>query len=87
MKPVDFAGANLVLGKHQPQYQPLPVLRLTDEQGTVISCWELDENDLILLNKNKKLYLSQLTFGGIFQPQLPTSYKPLEVTKAEKESA
>lgn len=78
MKPVEFDGSNALLGKDQPEYQPLPALRLDDPEGTVISCWELEEGDLAVLSEAPHLlWLSQLTFNRGFSPQLPSVFKPL----------
>jgi len=68
MKPIEFKGHNVVFGKDQPEYQPLPALRLED--GTVITCWELSEEDLEKIRLSKKIYLEQLTFNRPLQPIL-----------------
>ena len=39
MKPVEFKHQNVVFAKDQPEYQPLPALRLDTPEGEVISCW------------------------------------------------
>lgn len=41
MKPKEFKGQNIVFAKDQPEYQPLPALRMPD--GEVITCWGLSE--------------------------------------------
>jgi hypothetical protein len=41
MKPVEFKQQNVVFAKDQPEYQPLPALRLNTPEGEVISCWRL----------------------------------------------
>jgi hypothetical protein len=82
MKPVEFDGSNALLGKDQPEYQPLPALRLDDPEGTVISCWELEEGDLAVLSEAPHLlWLSQLTFNRGFSPQLPSVFKPLAAAR------
>lgn len=79
MKPVQFPGSNVVLGKGQPEYLPLPCLRLDNPEGTVISCWELSDEEIAELARTKRLWVSQLTFGAGFSPQLPQVETPLEV--------
>lgn len=37
MTPIKFKGQNIVFGANQPEYQPLPALKLHD--GQVITCW------------------------------------------------
>ena len=76
MKPARFEGHNVVMGKGQPQYQELPAYRVGDDTGTIISCWELEPADKLLLDRTGGIWLSQLTFNGPLQPQLPSIVKP-----------
>lgn len=69
MTPIKFKGHNIVFGENQPEYQPLPALRLED--GEVLSCWQISDEELELINKSKCIYLSQLTFNSNLQPILP----------------
>jgi hypothetical protein len=90
MKPVSpivkgFEDLEMVLGKIQTQYQPLPVLWCRDSTGTVISRWKLTWAERIRLFVRGELYLRQLTFSstpvsGKFQPQLP-SVDPPELSR------
>lgn len=82
MKPIEFEGSNVVLAKDQPEYQPLPVLTVGDPEGTVISCWELSDDDIETLRQTRKLWFSQLTFGQPLQPQLPQVEVPEAVWQA-----
>lgn len=79
MKPTTFEGHNIVLGKNQPQYSPLPALRCDDANGTVWACWQLDANDISDLIKNRRIWVGQLTFNQPFSPQMVTTSVPLEV--------
>jgi len=69
MTPIEFPGQNIIFGAGQPEYQPLPALRLPD--GEVITCWQLSDEELADIQKTKCFYLSQLTFNGAVQPILP----------------
>lgn len=69
MKPINFPGSNVVFGANQPEYLPLPALKLPD--GEVITCWELTDEDVENIQKNRKFYLSQLTFNRPLQPIKP----------------
>lgn len=69
MKPKDFKGQNVIFAKDQLEYQPLPAQVFPD--GTVITCWELTEQELMDITKNKCFYLQQLTFNQPLQPILP----------------
>lgn len=72
MQPIEFPGSNVVFGKDQPEYRPLPALVLQDSFRSVITCWELTDEEIEELTRTKRLYLKQLTFGNPLQPLLPT---------------
>jgi hypothetical protein len=69
MKPKNFPGVNIVFGEGQPQYQPLPALRTPD--GTVITCWELSDEEIETITKNRCMYFKQATFNNPLQPIFP----------------
>ncbi len=66
MKPIEFPGHNVVMGKNQPEYLPLPALKMPD--GEVITCWELTDEELEKVKESHRIYLSQLTFNRPLQP-------------------
>jgi len=68
MKPIEFPGHNVVFAKDQPEYLPLPALRMPD--GMVITCWELSEDEKKQILETGKIYLQQLTFNQPLQPVL-----------------
>lgn len=42
MKPVEFPGVNVVFAKDQPEYMPLPAMKIpNDPQGIIITKWQL----------------------------------------------
>src|SRR5580765_4169029 len=68
----------LVLGKDQPQYQPLPVIQLEGPTGRTISRWVLTDGERTAIAAGADIYLEQLTFNPgfadpkrLFQPILP----------------
>lgn len=73
MEPVEFKGCNTKFAEKQPQYQTLPAMYLKDDTGTVITCWELSDEELMDINKTKRLFISQFTFSQPLQPILPTT--------------
>lgn len=73
MKPIEFEGVNVVYGKDQPEYQPLPANRASN--GTIITCWELSPEEKEEILKTGKLWFSQLTFNKPMQPILPSAYE------------
>lgn len=57
--------------KDQPPYLPLPVIRLLDDGGMVISRWRLTWRERIRVLFTGNLFLSQLTFNAPLQPIKP----------------
>lgn len=68
MKPVDFELSNCIYAEDQPEYLPLPVRKITGEEGEVISLWKptLLERIKILFGKN--IGLSLWTFHKALTP-------------------
>ena len=75
MIPIEFEQCNTVYAKDQPEYQPLPAYK--SPSGTVVSCWELTEEDIQRIIRTRKLYISMLTFNQPLQPILPTTENPI----------
>ena len=71
MKPINFIGCNVVYAKDHPEYLPLPALKTED--GLVVTCWELTNEEVEQVVKNKKFYFSQLTFNQPLQPMRPVT--------------
>lgn len=47
MKPVEFPGVNVVFAKDQPEYIPLPAMKVpNDPQGIIITKWQLSPEEL-----------------------------------------
>lgn len=68
MKPIEFKGQNTIFAKDQPEYQPLPALKLKTPEGDVISCWELSLKERIKLLFTGKLWVSLLSFNKPLTP-------------------
>lgn len=82
MKAIRFTGVNKTYGENQPQYIPLPVMKFPD--GMMISCWELTDEEVEEIVKNKKLYISMMTFNHPLQPHRPAAHlSDLVETKEE----
>lgn len=71
MKPIEFEGCNVVFAKDQPEYTPLPAFK--DEQGNVVICWELTNEDFEKLVETRRVYLSLKTFNNPLQPVFLTA--------------
>jgi len=78
MRPSEFKQCNGVFAKNQPQYFPLPVHHVGDEQGRVISCWLCGFRERLRILFTGHVYLSLLTFNHPLQPQrLSTKFAAL----------
>lgn len=78
MKAIEFDGANAILGAGQPEVNPLPVHRAADQEGTITSCYELDENERKAVAASGKIWLQVWTYGMPLQPQRLSICNPLD---------
>jgi hypothetical protein len=68
MKPVEFKHQNVVFAKDQPEYQPLPALKLDTPQGEVISCWKMSLKERIKVLFTGRVWLSLMSFNKPLTP-------------------
>lgn len=68
MRPVKFQHQNVTFAEDQPEYIPLPALRLDDEARTVITKWKPSIRDRIRILFGASIWHSQMTFGHPLQP-------------------
>ena len=68
MKVVEFKHQNIVFAKDQPEYQPLPALRLETPQGEVISCWRMSFKERIKVLFFGRVWLSLMSFNKPLTP-------------------
>lgn len=68
MKPIEFKHQNVVFAKDQPEYQPLPALRLDTPEGQVISCWKLTFRERLTILFTGKLWVSLMSFNKPLTP-------------------
>lgn len=73
MKPIEFNEQNTIFAKDQPEYLPLPVFK--NEEGDVISCWELSEEEIKQITETRKLWIGVKTFNHPLQPIFCTVIK------------
>ena len=73
MTPIEFPEMNATLAKDQPEYLPLPVHQNDTES---ISCWQFTWRERFAIFFGKPLWIRQMTFGALLQPQLPVVEKP-----------
>lgn len=80
MTPVKFKGHNVVFAENQPEYNSLPA-HVDTENGVVVTCWELTENEREAFLKDGRIYLQQITFNQPLQPILPTVENSFDLLK------
>ena len=68
MKPVSFKHQNIVFAKDQPEYTPLPALKLNTNEGEVISCWKMSFRERIKVLITGKVWLSLMSFNKPLTP-------------------
>ncbi|MDB5288541.1 MAG: hypothetical protein JWR05_3490 [Mucilaginibacter sp.] len=83
MKAVKFEQANIMLAEDQPEYETLPIWADVDEnrhaiknidgsirdpQGEVISCFELTDEEVNDIVKNRRIWHRQITFWNAPMP-------------------
>jgi len=70
MEPVKFDGADITYAENQPEYLPLPAKKVND--NTILTCWELSDQDIEMLKQTRKLWIGVMNFGLPLQPMLPS---------------
>jgi hypothetical protein len=68
MKPVEFKHQNTVFAKDQPEYQPLPALKIDGPEGHVVSCWKMSFRERIKVLITGKVWLSLMSFNHPLTP-------------------
>lgn len=73
MKPIEFEGVDVTYAKGQSEYLPLPTQWINE--NTILTCWELTDEEIKVLKKTKKLWLGVMTFRNPLQPLLLSTNK------------
>jgi len=68
MKPIKFKHQNKVYAEDQPQYQPLPVLKIDGAEGNVISCWKLSFWERLRVLFFGKIWMNLMSFNKPLTP-------------------
>ncbi len=86
MKAVTFPQQNMMMAKDQPEFKALPVFRgiIPGSEVTkaypnteeVVTCYELTEEELLVVRATGKIWIRQLVGRGLMQPQLPQVESP-----------
>lgn len=76
MKPIYFPGALVVVAKDQPPYEPLPVQFVGGKMGIMVSCWELTDTELESVRRDRRIWVTSLTFNQPVQPLVLSADRP-----------
>jgi len=68
MRPVEFKHQNIVFAKDQPEYQPLPALKIDAPTGEVISCWKLTFKERLKVLVFGRVWMSLMSFNKPLTP-------------------
>lgn len=72
MRALNFEQSNVNLAENQPEYNTLPAyfgkLGTEENETGFVACFEVNDEDLEKIAAFRKIWYTQLTFGGKFQP-------------------
>lgn len=84
MNPVEFKGQNIVMGKDQPEYLPLPAFK--DKEGQVLTCWKpTNFREWWKMVRGGRVYIILLTFNQPLQPMRVMAENPMVFEKQPEE--
>lgn len=76
MDPIEFPGSFVTIAKDQPPYKPLPALVCGDPMGTMLFCWQPTEDEMETLLRERKVWVTCLTFNQRLQPLNLSAERP-----------
>ena len=68
MRPTKFKHQNCTYAENQPDYMPLPALKIQSEYGEVVSCWRMSFRDRVKVLFTGKVWLSLMSFNKPLTP-------------------
>lgn len=68
MRPIEFKDHNIVFAKDQPEYMPLPALKIDSDQGEVITCWKMSFRERLKVLFTGRVWLAMLSFHKPLTP-------------------
>ena len=66
MRPTQFPEVTHTLGEDQDEYENLPVFADDGQEGAVVSCWSLSEEEKEEVARTGQIWLNQMTFRRAF---------------------
>lgn len=77
VQPIPFEKQNVVIAKDQHPYLPLPGQMFGDAQGTLLTSWEVTDEDLEEIIRTRRVWVTTLTMGHPLQPFRLSSDEPV----------
>ena len=77
MNIVKFPECNVTYAENQPEYRPLPALKMED--GEIVTCWKPSIRERLKILFSGKIWLNVLTFNKPLQPLLISANKPFQM--------
>lgn len=77
MTPASFPEQTTIFGEGQEQYAPLPAFVDPQGSGYVVTCWEATPEELAIILRTGKIWLTQGAFGHPLQPVRLTALSPI----------
>ena len=79
---VKFAECNVTYAENQPEYRPLPALKMED--GEIVTCWKPSIRERLKILFSGKIWLNVLTFNKPLQPLLMSANKPFQTDASHR---
>jgi len=81
MKSIKFPGSHLEIGKGQPEYNVIHAMAVPGEEGELLMCFELSDEEVQQIIETKKIYYSRWTFGSTCRKcGTPQGFQPMRLT-------
>ena len=71
MEAIKFKESNVVFAENKDGYKSLPAYM--DNNGVVVACWKLSEEEIKMINETGRIYLETLIFNKPLQPVMLTT--------------
>lgn len=72
MKAIKFKHCNITYAENQPQYNPLPGLKLDTKEGEFIACYKMNFWERLKVLFTGKVWVSFMTFNNPLTPHFIT---------------
>jgi len=82
MEIIKFDGCNVTYAENQPEYLPLPALKMAD--GEIATCWKPSFRERLKILFSGRIWLYVLTFNKPLQPIKISTNKPFQADASHR---